>query len=108
MERHSRNTQKNAEFAKALVSPKNGERWLLMTSAYHMARSVGIFLKAGFAVKSHPVDGRTSGCDNLPRSSLFSIEGLGRIDIASLEWLGLIAYWIIGKTSEFLPAPIER
>ena len=38
MERLSRNTVENAEFTKDLVKPKPGERWLLVTSAYHMLR----------------------------------------------------------------------
>jgi uncharacterized SAM-binding protein YcdF (DUF218 family) len=46
LERQSRNTYENAEFAKALVSPKKGEHWLLVTSAYHMPRSIGIFRKS--------------------------------------------------------------
>ena len=60
MERRSRNTQENAEFSKALVAPKEGERWLLVTSAFHMPRSVGLFRKAGFAVEPYPVDWRVS------------------------------------------------
>jgi len=58
MERRSRNTQENAEFSKALVAPKDGERWLLVTSAFHMPRSIGLFRKAGFAVEPYPVDWR--------------------------------------------------
>jgi uncharacterized SAM-binding protein YcdF (DUF218 family) len=108
MERRSRNTQENAEFSKALVSPKNGERWLLVTSAYHMARSVGIFRRAGFVVEPYPVDWRTGGRAGLLRFSRFLVGGLGRVDTASREWMGLIAYWITGKTSEFFPGPIER
>jgi uncharacterized SAM-binding protein YcdF (DUF218 family) len=61
MEGRSRNTQENAEFSKALAAPKNGERWLLVTSAYHMPRSVGAFRKAGFAVEPYPVDWRVGG-----------------------------------------------
>src|SRR2546421_608124 len=38
IERLSRNTLENAEFSKALVAPKAGERWLLVTSAFHMPR----------------------------------------------------------------------
>ena len=45
MERLSRNTAENAEFSKDLVKPKDGERWLLVTSAFHMPRSVGLFRK---------------------------------------------------------------
>jgi uncharacterized SAM-binding protein YcdF (DUF218 family) len=107
MERRSRNTEENAEFSKAIVVPKSGERWLLVTSAYHMARSVGIFRKAGFAVEPYPVDWRMGGRDDILKLSPF-IVGLARIDTASREWLGLIAYWITGKTSEFLPGPNEH
>ena len=108
MERRSRNTYENAEFSKALVSPKSGERWLLVTSAHHMPRSVGIFRKAGFEVEPYPVDWRTGGRDDLLRFSRFSVGGLGRVDTASREWLGLVAYWITGKTSEFFPGPVEH
>ena len=59
LERRSRNTFENAEFSKAIAAPKNGERWLLLTSAYHMPRSVGTFRKVGFAVEPCPADWRT-------------------------------------------------
>ena len=108
MERRSRNTEENAEFTKALVSPKQGERWLLVTSAYHMPRAVGIFRKVGFPVEPYPVDWRTGGRANLLRPSRFFIGGIGRIDTALREWMGLIAYWITGRTSEFFPGPHER
>jgi uncharacterized SAM-binding protein YcdF (DUF218 family) len=60
-ERRSRNTQENAEFSKAMAAPKSGERWLLVTSAFHLPRSVGLFRKAGFAVEPYPVDWRAGG-----------------------------------------------
>ena len=47
MERRSRNTQENAEFSRALAAPKPGERWLLVTSAFHMPRSVGLVSQGG-------------------------------------------------------------
>ena len=77
MERRSRNTQENAEFSKALVAPKDGERWLLVTSAFHMPRSVGLFRKAGFAVEPYPVDWRVGGRDDLMALSNVAVEGLG-------------------------------
>src|SRR5580692_2573388 len=58
-ERLSRNTVENAEFVKTVASPKEGERWLLVTSAFHMPRSIGLFRKAGFKVEAYPVDWRT-------------------------------------------------
>jgi uncharacterized SAM-binding protein YcdF (DUF218 family) len=39
-----------------MPSPKCGERWVLVTSAYHMPRSIGIFRKVGFEVEPYPVD----------------------------------------------------
>ena len=108
MERRSRNTQENAAFSKALVSPKPGERWLLVTSAYHMPRSIGIFRQAGFAVEPYPVDWRTAGRADLLTFSVFLLDGLARVDAALREWIGLTAYWITGRTSAFFPAPDGR
>jgi uncharacterized SAM-binding protein YcdF (DUF218 family) len=105
VERGSRNTQENAEFSKALVSPKPGERWLLVTSAFHMPRSVGVFRKAGFAVEPYPVDWRTGGGIDLWSFWTFASEGLGRTDTALREWIGLAAYRISGKTDAFFPGP---
>lgn len=109
MERRSRNTVENAGFSKALAEPKPGERWLLVTSAYHMPRSVGLFRKAGFAVEPYPVDWRTGGRrDDLLRFRVTAIDGLGRVELAMREWMGLTANWISGKTDQFLPGPQGR
>ena len=105
MERRSRNTQENAEFSRALVAPKDGERWLLVTSAFHMPRSVGLFRKAGFAVEPYPVDWWVGGRGDLLAFSSAAIEGLQRTDIAVREWIGLAAYWATGKIDTPLPAP---
>jgi uncharacterized SAM-binding protein YcdF (DUF218 family) len=105
IERRSRNTAENAAFTKALVQPKPGERWLLVTSAAHMPRSIGIFRKEGFPVEAYPVDWRTGGDDSdlLPFDRIS--RGLPRLDVAAREWVGLIVYWLAGKTSELFPGP---
>jgi uncharacterized SAM-binding protein YcdF (DUF218 family) len=105
MERRSRNTQENAEFSKMIAAPKSGERWLLVTSAYHMPRSVGLFRKAGFAVEPYPVDWRVGGRADILTFSSLSSEGLDRVDTGIREWMGLAAYWISGKTRELFPGP---
>jgi uncharacterized SAM-binding protein YcdF (DUF218 family) len=105
MERRSRNTQENAEFSKAMVEPKSGERWLLVTSAFHMPRSVGLFRKAGFNVEPYPVDWRVGGRSDLFTLSSMAIEGLSHTDVGLREWLGLIAYRATGKIDELLPGP---
>ncbi len=108
MERQSRNTKENADFSKALVAPKEGERWLLVTSAFHMPRSVGLFRKAGFAVEPYPVDWRVGGRDDLMTPSHVTVEGLGRTDLAIREWIGLIAYRLTGRIDELLPGPAPK
>lgn len=105
LERRSRNTWENAVFTKALVDPKPGERWLLVTSAAHMPRSMGVFRKAGFPVDPWPVDYRTAGPSDRLRLFDAPAEGLKRLDQATREWVGLIAYWLTGRSSAFFPGP---
>jgi uncharacterized SAM-binding protein YcdF (DUF218 family) len=105
MERRSRNTYENAEFSKTVAAPKPGERWLLVTSAFHMPRSIGLFRKAGFAVAPYPVDWRVGSRADLLSFTNFAGDGLGRTDTAVREWLGLLAYYLTGKTSELFPRP---
>jgi uncharacterized SAM-binding protein YcdF (DUF218 family) len=104
-ERQSRNTIENAEFSKQLVQPKPGERWLLVTSAYHMPRAIGVFRRAGFPVEAYPVDWRTRGPIDLWLPFESVTAGLRRTDTAVHEWIGLVAYWMTGRTSELFPAP---
>lgn len=105
IERDSRNTFENAEFSKKLADPKPGERWLLVTSAFHMPRSVGIFRKVGFAVEPCPVDWRLAGKKDLTHFPAQSEEGLQHANLAVREWLGLIAYRLAGRTDALFPGP---
>jgi uncharacterized SAM-binding protein YcdF (DUF218 family) len=104
-EDHSRNTFENAVFAKALIKPRPSERWLLVTSAYHMPRSIGAFRKVGFDVEAHPVDWRTRGPSDAVRPFDVLSDGLRRTDTAVHEWVGLLIYWLTGKSSELFPGP---
>ena len=108
LERQSRNTFENAEFSKVVAMPKPGERWLLVTSAFHMPRSIGVFRKAGFAVEAYPADWRLAGRADLTRLSAFSVMGLWHTDLALREWMGLVAYRLTGKTSELFPGPANQ
>jgi uncharacterized SAM-binding protein YcdF (DUF218 family) len=106
-ERLSRNTVENAEFVKAVANPGKGERWLLVTSAFHMPRSIGLFRKAEFPVEAYPVDWRTSRSEVLSFSST-AVAGLERTDVALREWIGLTAYWLTGKIDRFFPGPEQN
>jgi uncharacterized SAM-binding protein YcdF (DUF218 family) len=82
LEDRSRNTVENAVFSKAIVQPKRGERWLLVTSAYHMPRAIGVFRKAGFPIEPYPVDWRTRGAEDMMRPFAVMSDGLQRSDTA--------------------------
>ena len=103
-ERRSRNTYENAIFTRDLLHPKPGERWLIVTSAMHMPRAIGVFRKAGFDVIAYPVDYRTSGGAGFefPR---FPTKALSLVDFATHEWAGLVAYRLAGKSDSLFPAP---
>jgi uncharacterized SAM-binding protein YcdF (DUF218 family) len=105
LENRSRNTAENAVFSRQLAAPQPGERWLLVTSGYHMPRSIGAFRKAGFEVEAYPVDYRTRGPEDfvIPFDDVAS--GLRRTDTAGREWIGLAAYWLTGRSSELFPGP---
>jgi len=105
LETESRTTDENAVFTARLVHPKPGERWLLVTSAWHMPRAVGVFRKAGFDVEAYPVDWRTRGWIDATRTFGSATAGLERSDVALHEWIGLVSYRLSGRTSELLPGP---
>jgi uncharacterized SAM-binding protein YcdF (DUF218 family) len=104
LESRSRNTVENAQFTKELVKPKPDERWLLVTSAFHMPRAIGCFRRAGFNVEAYPVNWRTTS--HLADSLTDQLSnGLGTLDLAVHEWTGLFVYWLTGRTGALLPSP---
>jgi uncharacterized SAM-binding protein YcdF (DUF218 family) len=103
MEENSRTTFENAVETRKAITPKPGERWLLLTSASHMPRSVAVFREQGLDFIPYPVDYRTRGLAhplNRPRSTAV---GLTNLDLAAHEWIGLFGYWLSGRTKTLLP-----
>ena len=105
LENRSRNTFQNAEQSKISANPKPGERWLLITSAFHMPRAMGCFHQVGFPVQPWPVDYRTRGRSDIFRFFSNPSEGLRRMDLVAREWLGLIAYRLTGRIPSIWPTP---
>ncbi len=103
-EDQSRNTYENAVMTHALIRPEPDDTWLLITSAMHMPRSVGVFRKAGWTVLPYPVDYRTDGTGEVHFFSGIG-AGLGGLSTAIKEWLGLFAYRAMGRTDSLFPAP---
>lgn len=107
LEANARDTYENAVFLRKELAQEGDldGRWLLITSAYHMPRSMGAFREAGFDVEPWPVDYRTRGKADLTRPFDKVSEGLRRVDTATREWVGLLAYWLTGRSNTLFPAP---
>lgn len=105
LEGESRNTYENAVFTRKLVTPKPGETWLLVTSAFHMPRSKALFDKAGFGTVPWPVDYRTSGREGIGLFRDNPIDSLQTTTMAIKEWIGLFVYWATGKIDRLYPGP---
>ena len=101
----SRNTQENVENALQLVKPKKGEKWVLITSAWHIPRSVGIFRKLNWQVIPYPVDFKTNGKFQMS-ISLPNLFNLYQFSNVVYEWIGLSYYWLMGRTAELFPGPL--
>lgn len=101
-ERESRNTFENASYSKKIVNPQENENWILITTSWHMPRSVGIFCKAEWFVIPYPVDHQTNK-NNLFRINFDLLNNLYTLKTAIKEWLGLFAYYLGGKTSSLYP-----
>lgn len=105
LEAASRNTFENARMTYELIKPAPEGRYLLVTSAYHMPRAVGVFRAAGFQIDAWPVDYRVADADALWDMNDSLPAGLARFDVACREWLGLAAYFALGRTPSVFPAP---
>jgi uncharacterized SAM-binding protein YcdF (DUF218 family) len=101
----ARNTYQNAILTRDLVQPKPNEVWLLVTSASHMPRAMGVFRKAGWqGIIAWPVNYRTGHSLAALYDAPFP-ERLGQFEWGFREWLGLISYRLMGRTDALLPAP---
>jgi uncharacterized SAM-binding protein YcdF (DUF218 family) len=101
-EDRARDTCENAAATRELVAPKVGERWLLVTSAAHMPRSVGCFRAADWEVIPYPTDYRTGSTP----WSYDVLSNLTNLDLATHEWLGLVYYRLRGYTNDLYPGPV--
>ena len=110
-EGESRNTFENMEFSKAKLNPKDGEVWLLVTSAFHMKRSEGIFKTNGWDVIPYPAGYLTRGHYKLI-PNLDVLENMYKLQIAVKEMIGIMAYTLTGKIklneiTDSLPVPAD-
>lgn len=107
MEDRARNTAQNASLSKQLLKPQSGEQWLLITTAYHMPRSIGVFCQQRWPVIPYPVDHQTR--PSKLYSPGFSLLGnANTLVMAAHEWTGLLAYYLTAKTASLLPSRCDQ
>jgi uncharacterized SAM-binding protein YcdF (DUF218 family) len=105
LESKSRDTCENALFSARLLDPRPEQRWLLVTSAWHMPRAMGCFRRARFAVEAWPVDYRAPRRLSLAQWNRSISEGLRRVDIVAREYVGLAVYYLAGRIDTLFPGP---
>lgn len=103
IESMSRNTYENFKYTKALLPNEDGT-YLLVTSAFHMPRSVGIARMQGIKVVPFPVDYRTDS-ENYRTVGFDFNRHLTTLEAGWREWIGLTAYYFTGKTADWFPKP---
>lgn len=100
IESESKNTHENAVFTKAVLEKENinGEL-LLITSAFHMRRSIGCFEKEGIHVTSYSTD-RHAGPRKFELDHLLlpNASAINEFNNLVHEIVGFITYKIVGYT----------
>ncbi|RVN96282.1 YdcF family protein, partial [Sinorhizobium meliloti] len=102
-EGESRTTFENARYTRDLLAKNGLERCALVTSAYHMPRSIGLFRANGMEVTPWPTDYRTSGKVRLGFDFTQPSLNAQLATTAAKEWTGLVAYYLLGRTQTLLP-----
>ncbi len=102
IKRISNNTyQESVAFAKHLE--ENGGKWIIVTSALHMPRTIALMQSryiGNSIIYPYPTDFTSS----LPKFNFnFSFSNIGRLDSYIHEIVGLFAYWITGRTKMLFP-----
>ncbi len=91
----SRNTYENATLTRQLAGVDSSRKWLLITSAWHMPRSLATFQRQGWNVTAYPVDYRTA--DQTAWNDYSMKQGVERWQLALHELVGIAAYRITGR-----------
>ncbi|GLQ08374.1 hypothetical protein GCM10007913_03060 [Devosia yakushimensis] len=103
LEDASRNTDENAKLTQTLLGEISGNV-VLVTSAFHMPRSIGIFRQVGMDVIAWPTDYRSAGDETAGFDIVNPVLNVTTTGVAIREWIGLVVYSWIGRTSELFPA----
>lgn len=104
LEGESRNTIENARFTRDLMGEGEG-RVVLVTSAFHMPRSVGLFRAEGVDVVPWPTDYRSTGSQGFGLDLADPNTNFDTAATAVREWIGLVVYKLSGQIEDVFPGP---
>ena len=94
----SRNTYENILFSKKIINPKENQKWIIVTSAFHLKRSLAISKKLNWKFIPYPVDFRKSKKFKWKLSQSFNfLRNINEFKSSSHEWVGLISYKLLGR-----------
>lgn len=102
LEGESRNTEENVSLTRDLLGDVP-RPLVLVTSAFHMPRSVGLFSAQGLEVVPWPTDYRTPGPLGFGVDIANPVQNLNVTTVAMKEWIGLAIYHWTGRIDEIFP-----
>ena len=103
LERASRNTEENAALTAPVLQANGLSSCLLITSAFHMPRSAGLFRKAGVDFIPWPVDFKTTGQETFSLDFFELGNNAALLEISLHEFVGLAVSYMNGKSDTFFP-----
>lgn len=103
----SRNTFENIRYSRRLVKPSADEKWLVITSAFHMPRAMNVFKKMNWQVTPWPVDYRTDGVYKIIPQRFNVLKQFTLMHIAAKEYIGNSVYYFTNRGASLLPGASE-
>lgn len=103
LENRAQSTAQNAVNTVALVGDRPPSKWVLITSSWHMPRSMGCFAAQGWVPIAFPVDYST--LPDIPLTFSTTADGLVFLPGVMHEYIGLLAYRLSGRIPTLFPSP---
>ena len=101
LEANSRNTYENILFSEKISNQVKNEKWLVVSSAYHLSRSINVAKNIGWILHPYPVDFQVAKKFKF-KISLNFFSNLSQMHLASHEWIAIFYYYLTGKTQKLL------
>ena len=97
----SRNTYENFIFSEKFIGNTKKEKWLLITSAYHMKRAMGVAKKLNLNLVPYPVDFMLNKNFSWRfwYHKIYFLNNMNDFQLAAHEHIGLIAYYLSKKSN---------